>query len=336
LSNPPYLLSILDKSLIPQAFSAADALGETVALARRAEELGFHRYWVAEHHNSPGLAVSAPEVLVAYLAAATRRIRLGSGGVMLQHYAPYKVAEVFNLLSSLAPGRIDLGVGKAPGGLPLSTAALQGGRGATIKRPFEELLAELDAFLDDTLPDGHALKGAVATPRPPEPPQRILLGASTDSAALAAQRGWQFCFAAHLNGDLDKVQDAFDVYEAATRRVPLLALFAFAADSGEAARRQVGELRVFKVFLPDGRSVNLPSLDAAAEFARQAGVTDYRVEENRPSVIAGTGAEVRRELDALHRRFGVREFVLDIPVADFAARRASIELFQSAWQAAAA
>lgn len=336
MSDPAYSLSVLDKSLIPQGFSASDALRETVALARRAEELGFHRYWVAEHHSSPGLATSAPEVVVAYLAAATRRIRVGSGGVMLQHYAPYKVAEVFNVLASLAPGRIDLGVGKAPGGLPLSTAALQGGRAPTGKRSFAELLAELDAFLGDRLPEGHALAGAVATPRPPEPPQRILLGASEDSAALAVKQGWQFCFAAHLNGDLDKVQGAFEIYEKATGRVPQLALFAFAAESGEAARRQVGELRVFKVFLPDGRSVNLPSLDAAAEFARQAGVTDYRVEENRPSVLAGTHAEVRGELDALARRFGVREFVLDIPVADFAARRTSIELFQTAIRAQAA
>src|SRR5262245_56161783 len=120
-----YLLSLLDKSPIDQGKDAADALRATTKLAIRAEALGYHRFWVAEHHDMPTLASSPPEVLIAHLLARTSKIRVGAGGVMLQHYSAYKVAEAFNLLSALAPGRVDLGVGKAPGGFPFSTRALQ-------------------------------------------------------------------------------------------------------------------------------------------------------------------------------------------------------------------
>lgn len=331
-----YLLSLLDKSPIAEGASAIEALSATVVLARKAEQLGYNRYWVAEHHSSPALASSAPEVLIAYLLANTKRIRIGSGGVMLQHYSPYKVAEVFNMLSALAPGRVDLGVGKAPGGLPLSTKALRTDRDIQIKRDFARQLEELDQFITTSLPAGHPLEGVSATPAPSEPPQRILLGASDESAALAARFGWQFCFAAHLNGDLAKIESAFETYELATGRPPLLALFALAAESTQQAEREVSALKIFKVHLSTGQSVNLPSLEAAAEFARQAGVTDYRVEENRPSVIAGTPEIVRRELDRFHQRFGVREFVIETPVADFASRLASIELLAGAHQSLAA
>ncbi len=332
----PYRLSLLDKSAIPEGASAAEALAQTVALAVKAERLGYHRYWVAEHHSSPGLASSSPEALIGYLIAKTSKIRIGSGGVMLQHYAPYKVAETFNVLSSLAPGRVDLGVGKAPGGLPFSTRALQGDATGGTRRSFDEKLAELDAYLTNSLPGEHPLAGTQAIPTPPEAPQRILLGASDDSAALAAGLNWQFCFAAHLNGDLAKIESAFEVYRAATGRAPLLALFAVAAHSRVAAQKQVEGLRIFKVHLPTGQSVNLPSLEAAAEFARQAGVTDYRTEENLPSILAGTAEDVRRELDRFHQRFGVEEFVIDTPVSGFAERSTSIELLSGAYQRVAA
>lgn len=331
----PYHLSLLDKSPIPEGGDAAQALRATVSLARRAEQLGYQRYWIAEHHGTPALASSAPEIVTAFVLANTSRIRVGTGGVMLQHYAPYKVAEQFNLLSALAPGRVDLGVGKAPGGLPYSTRALRGGPNAP--RDFAELLAELDSFLGGPLPDSHPLSGAVAYPVPPAAPERILLGASADSAELAADHGWLYCHAGHLNGDPAVIGSAFDAYaKAGGRGTPLLALFALAAETADAADSLVGQLRVFKVHLATGQSVNLPSLEAAAEFARQAGVAEYRVEENRPSVIAGTAAHVRRELDALHRRFGVEEFVVETPVPALADRLASIELIADARQTIAA
>jgi luciferase family oxidoreductase group 1 len=152
-----YALSLLDKSPIPPDATAAEALSNTVALARRAEDLGYKRFWVAEHHGSALLANVAPEVLAAYLLAVTRKIRIGTGGVMLQHYSPFKVAEVFRVLENLAPGRVDLGVGKAPGGLPAATRALQSKQDQARKPGFDAALEELDGFLRDALPEGHLL-----------------------------------------------------------------------------------------------------------------------------------------------------------------------------------
>ena len=213
-----YLLSLLDKSPVAEGEGATEALARTVALARRAEHWGFHRFWVAEHHDTPRLASPSPEVLIAYLLAHTTRIRVGSGGVMLQHYSPYKVAENFNLLAALAPGRVDLGIGKAPGGLPLSTRALQAASDPARKPSFAEQLAQLDAFLDDTIADADPLAGVVATPRPTVKAERFLLGASVESAQLAAAEGWAFVHAGHLNGDPALLERVFAAYRARRRR----------------------------------------------------------------------------------------------------------------------
>ncbi|MFM9923754.1 LLM class flavin-dependent oxidoreductase [Variovorax sp. H27-G14] len=333
-----YSLSLLDKSLIPEGADAAQAFQHTIALAQSAERLGYRRYWLAEHHGNKNYAGSAPEVLASHVLAKTSRIRVGTGGVMLQHYSPFKVAETFRVLASLAPGRVDLGIGKAPGGLPLTSKALQWlhAPDKTRSADFALRLAELDAFLHDGVAAGHALAGAVATPNPPQLPQRLLLGGSPESAVLAARLGWQFVYAGHFNGDPVNLEQSVEAYRARAGRAPLLALFAFAAHTHAQAAELVGALRSFRVHLPTGQSVNLPSLQAAAEFARQAGVSDYRTEERRPHVIAGTGDEVRDALDALSARYGIEEFVIDIPVADFAARHASVELLAQACEAAAA
>ena len=331
-----YSLSILDKSPIPPGATATEALANTVALAQLAEQLGYHRFWVAEHHNTPLLASSAPEILISYILARTSRIRVGSGGVMLQHYSPFKVAETFNLLSALAPGRVDLGVGKAPGGLPYSTRALQNYHHPASKPDFPAQLAELDAFLGEGLPDEHPLAGARATPQAPIAPGRILLGGSPDSARLAARLGWDFAYAGHFNGDPLNIQQSVDVYRQWSGKAPALALFAFVAETREQALSRVGELKLFKLFLEDGSSFNVPSREAAEEFARQAGATSYRLEEKHPHVIAGTAGDVRAELDALHQRYGIGEFIIDIPVTQFALRRKAISLLAEAREPLAA
>jgi luciferase family oxidoreductase group 1 len=334
--NVSYALSLLDKSPIPEGATATEALQRTVALAQRAEQLGYRRFWVAEHHGNPGLAGSAPEVLVAHLLAHTSRIRIGSGGVMLQHYSPFKVAEVFKVLASLAPGRVDLGVGKAPGGLPWSTRALQALHDKSGQANFASRFAELDAFLHNALAADHALAGAVAFPAPPSLPERYLLGGSPDSAALAARHGWGFTYAGHFNGDPLNIERSLRVYREASGQAPSLALYALVAETQEKAERLVGALRVFKLHLPTGQSVNLPSVQAAAEFARQAGVVDYRLEETRPHVIAGSQAFVRGQLDELSERYGIGEFVVDVPVTGFAERLACVELLAGAYETAEA
>jgi len=331
----PYRISLLDKSPVPDGATAAEALATSVAYAQAAERLGYHRLWVAEHHGTPGLASSAPEIVVAHLLAATRHIRIGTGGVLLQHYSPFKVAEVFGLLASLAPGRVDLGIGKAPGGLPFGTRALQVEL-AQPRRTFETKLEELEQFLTASLPESHPLAGAVALPRPPVLPQRFLLGASPDSALLAARLGWDFTYAGHHDGAPEAVALALGTYEKASGRKASLALAAIIAPTRAEAEAEGAEQRILKVTLADGQSVNLPNEEAAAEYARQAGGQPYTVVARHPSVLAGTGEDVRAALDALHRQHGVAEFILDIPTADRAKRLAGIELLAKAGLRAAA
>lgn len=329
-----YQLSILDKSYVAEQQGPAQALRNSVFLAQQAERLGYHRYWFAEHHAAPQLASPAPEVLAAYVLAKTQSIRVGTGGVMLRHYAPYKVAEVFNLLASLAPDRVDLGVGKAPGGLLASTRALADGRIGT--RDFEQQIADLEGLLSRTLPAGHALADVLPTPLPDVAPQRFLLGASPESATLAARLGWRFVYAGHFDGHHDHIQRAFDAYREHSPHAPLLAVVALAAPTAEAAARLIGELRIHKLHLAPGQAVNLPSPEAAAEYARQAGVSQYRIEETTPSVIAGEAAHVHARLAELQVQFGIDEFVIDTPIADLQARLTSLELLSPLPRAAAA
>jgi luciferase family oxidoreductase group 1 len=332
-----YALSLLDKSPIFDGETAGVALNRTVALAKQAEKWGFHRFWVAEHHDTSGVASSSPEVLIAFLAANTSHIRIGSGGVMLQHYSPYKVAENFNVLAALAPDRIDLGVGKAPGGLPFSTRALQGLLARPEKPDFAAQLTQLSAFLDDTLPSVHPLAGVKATPVPVVAVQRFLLGASVDSAVLAAEQGWSFVFASHLNGDEEILRNTLDAYRRlAPDRRPILAVGVVAAETDTEAERLVDDLELFKVHVNGGQSVTVGSVEQAKEYARQSGARDYRIEKKIPNVIRGSARKVIDDLDHLHERYGIREFIIDTPVNDAARRLASIELLAQAQYAVAA
>jgi luciferase family oxidoreductase group 1 len=317
---------MLDKSPVAAGEDGTASLRNTIKLAERADDLGYHRFWLAEHHGAPALAGSAPEVLTAHILAKTSRIRVGAGGVLLQHYSPFKVAEVFKVLSALAPGRVDLGIGKAPGRLPAISRALQVKHRVDGHLPLEQQLKDLNGFLDGDLPEAHPHHAAVANPQVSVKPERFLLGGSPDTAVLAAELGWNFAYAGHFNGDPANIERSFEIYRSATGRNPSLALNAFAAPSAARAREAVSHVRVFKLHLADGQRVNVVSLEQAAEFARQAGISDYTTQETPPHVIAGTPDQVHAELDELSRRFGVEEFIIDMPVADPAARLESVEL----------
>ncbi len=321
-----YLLSLLDKSPISERSDPERALADSVAYARHAERLGYHRFWLAEHHGSAEVAGVAPEILAAWVLASTDRIRVGSGGVMLQHYSPFKVAESFKLLAALAPDRVDLGVGRAPGGLPQTTEALQARLDKSAPPDFAALAEALE---------GH-LTGDLARPLPRVAPRRILLGGSPESGALAARLGWEFVFAGHFNGDPALIEASLGAYRAGGGQAAALAVHAFAASSTTAARDAVRETRIFRITLSDGRAVNVRSREQAESFARQAGDTSFTIRETHPHVIAGTGEDVRAELDALAARFDVTEFVLDNPVSDGTARRLSIELIATGARRAAA
>ncbi|WP_085044377.1 MsnO8 family LLM class oxidoreductase [Ensifer aridi] len=320
-----YALSLLDKSPIPPGEGVVTALTNTVNLARRADELGYRRFWIAEHHGTTELASSAPEVLVSWILANTSRIRVGSGGVMLQHYSPYKVAEVFNLLSSLAPGRVDLGIGKTPGGLPKATAALQAYRAA--KPEFEAQLSDLTAFLDNSVATVADEVLAFSGPRPPVAAERFLLGASPDSARLAAAQGWNFVFAGHLNGDPENLRLSLETFRKESGgKSAILALAAYASENPAHAAAQIAELKVFKVFLDNGQSVSLGRREQAEEFATQAGAKEYRIEERKLSVLHGTPESIHEELARLSKLHDIAEFILEPPALSPDERLASVEL----------
>ncbi len=322
----PYALSFLDKSPIHDGEAAQAALTRTIKLAQKAEAAGFHRFWVAEHHNSPGLASSSPEVLIGFLLAHTHQIRIGSGGVMLQHYSAYKVAENFNLLASLAPGRVDLGVGKAPGGLPLSTRALQGAYDPDRKPSFKPQLAELDGFLDHGSEKSDDENGIAAYPVPPQKPERFLLGASVESAELAAQLDWNFVYAGHIQGDPAAIKEAVEAYRTITNRPAILAVSVIVAESDAEAEKLAGDIRRFRVAVEGLQPVNVGSHEQALEYVRQAGATQYSIEERTPRVIRGTALHVHSELQRLHRELGIAEFVVDCPVSEGSHRLKTIEL----------
>ena len=188
-------LSVLDQSPVPEGSTPADALKNSIELAKHVERLGYHRYWMSEHHAMELLACTAPEVLLARIGAETSRIRIGSGGIMLPHYSAYKVAEVFRTLHALYPGRVDLGIGRAPGGGPLEAHALRRERRQRSADDFTDQLAELLMFLNHDFPAEHPFSQLTVSPEMPGGPEVWLLGSSMWSAEAAAQFGLPYSFA---------------------------------------------------------------------------------------------------------------------------------------------
>ncbi|WP_442779851.1 LLM class flavin-dependent oxidoreductase [Enterobacter cancerogenus] len=321
-------ISILDKSPVAENETAADALARTLSLAQLAETLGYHRFWIAEHHNTPQLASPSPELLIAWILGQTRRIRVGSGGVMLQHYSPYKVAENFNLLAALAPGRVDLGVGKAPGGLPLSTRALQHGLNPQEKGSFADQLTQLDRWLR---PEYQSADEAVrATPLPPLPAQGFLLGASVESALLAASLDWHFVFAAHLNGDPDLLREVVATWREHCTLDVIVAVQAIVATTQSEAQALAQKVEVWGVELANGQRVTVASEEQAYAFARQAGSEPLRIARRAQSLLAGTADAVVAQLEALHQQWGIDEFIIDTPIAEGTRRTRSLRLLAEA------
>jgi len=321
-----YKLSLLDKISLSDSLPAREALANTITYAQAADRAGFHRFWVAEHHYSKEWASSAPEVLVSWLLAATEKIRIGSGGVMLQHYSPYKVAEVFNVLAALAPNRVDLGVGKTPGGLPLASAALQLEFSDEKRLPFAEKATLLSHFLGGAPLESGRFAGLAATPAPPVAPMGFLLGGSVDSALLAASLGWQLSYAGHLNGNEENLQKTIAAYkQAANGRVPQLALAAVIAPTREEALAIADTIYVYKVIFADGKIFSLTTWENAEEFARQSGRHDYKIEQQRVSMVVGTAQEVSQELHDLHCRHGIEDFMLELPMKELEQRLYAIK-----------
>ncbi|MVP02439.1 LLM class flavin-dependent oxidoreductase [Paenibacillus lutrae] len=327
-------LSILDQTPIYEGETAAEAFQRTVRLAQKAEELGYTRFWVSEHHDSGVVAGSSPEVLIAHLLAKTDRIRLGSGGVMLQHYSPYKVAENFNVLASLGPGRIDLGIGRAPGGLPRSTQALQQGGADTAS--LTDKITELRQYIHNRLEEDHPLFGLRANPVTDHPADLYVLGTSTASAEIAAELGLPYVFSLFINGDPDTAIQALQAYRSnfndafGTEPQAILGVSVIAAESDEEAQRLAGDHKLVKIHLESGRTITVSNLEHAQEFGSQS-KEKFTIEVKEPQVTKGSIEKVKKELLELQRATGVDEFIVITAVEDFNRRLRSFELLKEAF-----
>jgi luciferase family oxidoreductase group 1 len=328
-------LSVLDQSPIPHGSTGADALRSSLDLARHADRLGYHRYWVAEHHGGPMLASPSPEVLIGPIAAATERIRVGSGGVMLPHYSPLKVAESFSMLAGLAPGRIDLGIGRAPGTDQRTMLALQRDRRTPAPDDFPQQLAELLAYLDGELPAGHPFAPlARVLPGRPERPEPWLLGSSPQSALWAAELGLPYAFADFINaGGAPIAQDYRQRFQSSTRRedpVVAVAVWAIAADTEEEALRLGASAKMAFTLLRRGQLVPVPPVETAVAFLAREGIAlDHRGHGRR--TILGTPDQVRAEIEQVARDYGAGEAIVVTIAHDHAARLRSYELIAEAF-----
>jgi luciferase family oxidoreductase group 1 len=332
--------------------SPGDAIRETLRLAQAADRLGYHRYWLAEHHSTPGLAGAAPEILVGEVAARTARIRVGSGGVMLTHYSPLKVAEQFRTLEMLHPGRIDLGIGRAPGSDGRTALALRRGAGALPgARPadpwadeavarFPDQVGDLLGFLTDELPPEHHFAGVRAMPAGGGVPEVWLLGSTDASAACAAHFGTAFSFAHFINADGGAAVTR--AYARAFRPSALLraprasaAVFVVCADTDAEADRLARSRDLFIVRLYTGRAGRYPTVEEAERYPyspRELAIVAHA----RQRTIAGTADRVRARLLALAEEYGVDELVIVTITHDPGARLRSYELLAGAFGLAGA
>ena len=322
-------LSVLDQSPIAEGSTGADALRNTLDLARLADELGYERYWLAEHHGGPMLAGPSPEVLAGPVAAATSRIRVGSGGVMLPHYSPYKVAESFSLLSALYPGRIDLALGRASGTDPLTAFALQRDRRQAAPDDFPQQLMELIGLYEDSLPRDHPFARLAADlPGGVEKPELWLLGSSPQSGIWAAELGLPYSFADFINPRGAQVAQQY-LRDHPEGRVAV-GVWALAAETGEEARRLASSSRMTLRLLRRGQLIPVPPPEKALRFLEsdQGGA---RGTSGRRGIV-GTPAVVRERIEQVAAEYGAEEVIVLTITHDHAARRRFYELIADAFR----
>jgi len=334
-------LSVLDQSMIVTGRAPAESIRETVALARLCDELGYHRYWVSEHHNSDSVAGSAPEVLLGALAMVTRRIRLGSAGIMLPHYSSLKVAEQFRVLEALAPGRIDLGLGRAPGSDGRTAFALNP-NAAQAADFFPSQVRDVMAWVSGgKLTEGHPFGDIKAQPQGPGAPQIWILGSSNYGAQVAAHFGLPYCYAYFFSEGLG-ARDALDLYRDNfkpsadyPRPYSAICVLAMAADTQAAAERHYLPREVWRAERERGRYVPLPSPEEAAAFTFTE-AEQRRNEALRPRAFFGTPDLVHARLSETAQELEVDEVAVVTAAHDAQARRRSYTLLADAFELRAA
>jgi luciferase family oxidoreductase group 1 len=329
-------LSVLDLSPVVSGSSAQEALQRTLDLARFVDGLGYRRYWLAEHHNTAGIASSVPEIMIGQVAAVTRSLRVGSGGVMLPNHPPLRVVEAFGVLEALFPGRIDLGLGRAPGTDLLTAYALRRTQEALSGDDFPAQLAELCAFLTRGFPDDHPFAKITPTPQGVPPPELWLLGSSDFSARLSAELGLRFSFAHHINPTL--ALPALRHYQATFRpsswnEAPhaMLTVSAVCAETDEEADALARSMDLTWLWIEQGRRAPLPSVEEALAYPYTEAERE-RVRQNRARHFVGSPKTLRERLGAFCAEAGVSELMVMTMVHDHAARRRSYALLADAFR----
>lgn len=306
-------LSILDQSPIIGRTSPAQAIQHTIELARLADRLGYHRYWCAEHHGLTGLADASPEILLARLGAETKHIRLGTGGIMLPYYAPFKIAEQFKMLEALYPGRMDLGLGRAPGGHPRTAQVLFDGRPIDTDEGFANQLAELSAIFRGVVPAGHPLADQIASPAVETSPEMWVLGSSNGGASFAASLGMRFAFAHFINAYSGaQVAKAYrHHFRPWHEQKPHMALAMLAICADDEAEAKAIEKAVLMrwAFTAMGVNRTVPTLEEAAAY--EFSPREQQIAANdRPRLTLGTPKVVAARIRELAAEFGADEVIL--------------------------
>jgi luciferase family oxidoreductase group 1 len=327
-------LSALDLVPVSEGMPSGRAVQHSLALARELDRLGFYRVWYAEHHNMPAIASTTPATLIALAAQQTERIRVGSGGVMLPNHAPLQVAETFKLLESIYPGRIDLGIGRAPGTDQVTALALRRSREALLANDFPDQLAELMDF-GAGLQEHHPFVGVSAHPEDTPLPPIVLLGSSDFSSALAAKLGLAFGFAAHFSPDRPDLpmlayRRQFKPSEQLAAPHAILTLSVICAETEAEAERLSSSMQLSWVRLRSGKASKIPSPETALSYHytehEKAVAAGYRQLQ-----IVGTPASVRERIEALAHRTAADEVMVTTVTHDPAARLRSYQLLAAAF-----
>ncbi|MCZ2819067.1 LLM class flavin-dependent oxidoreductase [Modestobacter sp. VKM Ac-2977] len=331
MSETPLPLSVLELATVGSGQTTADALAHTVAVAQAADRLGYRRLWVAEHHNMPAVASTNPPVLIAHLAAVTDRIAVGSGGVMLPNHAPLVVAEQFALLEALHPGRIDLGIGRAPGTDQHTALALRRDPKLLSAEQFPQDLLDLLGLFGDQRVEGGLAERFAATPAAVSAPRVVLLGSSSYSAQLAGQLGLPFTFAHHFGSPhavaaLELYRESFRPSDALHRPYAVVTASTLVADSDEEARRLALPGQLMRLSIRTNRLRPVPSLAEAATDPERAAA------EGMPSnAIVGGPERAVTELRQLAADTGADELMVTASTHGVAERVRSLELLADAW-----
>jgi luciferase family oxidoreductase group 1 len=335
-----HALSVLDLSPVTTGGSGAASLRNSLDLARLADRLGYTRYWVAEHHNLPSVASSAPDIMIGQIAAVTGRIRVGSGGVMLPNHAPLSVAERFHTLEALFPGRIDLGIGRAPGTDPVTSLALRRRQDVRDDDDFLERFQELMLFESRGFPEGHPFRNVRAMPADVALPPIYLLGSSGYSAELAAMIGAGFAFAHHFAthdavAAMTTYRSRFRPSAALDRPHAILGVAAVAADTDAEADRLATTIDLNFARRQKGEYLPLASPEEAAAYPYTP-VDRERIRHNRARVFTGSVETVRARLDPLIEATRADELMVTTMIHDHGARRHSYEVLAEAFGQAGA